>query len=163
MKPGKYTPSQIADWFLCSADLDAGAGITHLKLQKLVYYAQVWSLAFFDRPLFEEDIEAWAFGPVVRSLFRRFKGSGWQNLKKPAKCPTFDTQTEELLKEINRVYGCFDAKYLERLTHQEEPWKKARVGLAPEEASENIITKEEMKKFYKKLYQEASDKEKHTV
>jgi len=162
MKTAKYTPSQIADWFLCSADLDAGAGITHLKLQKLVYYAQAWSLAFFDRPLFAEEIQAWAFGPVVPSLFQRFKGSGWQNLGKPSKCPAFDAQTEELLKEIMRVYGRFDAKYLERLTHQEEPWKEARKGLDPEESSTRVITKGKMKQYYSALQKKAHGQKKNS-
>ena len=30
-----------------------------IKLQKLVYYSQAWSLVFDDEPLFGEPIEAW--------------------------------------------------------------------------------------------------------
>ncbi len=157
----KYSPKQIADWFLCSVDRASGSSITHLKLQKLVYYAQAWSLALFNRPLFEEDIEAWAFGPVVPSLFQRFKGRKWETLEAPDTCPSFDTKTEDLLKEILRVYGKYDAKYLERLTHREDPWLEARNGLAPEAASNNIIPKEKMKKYYSKLYKEANEQKKH--
>lgn len=46
-----------------------------LKLQKLCYYAQAWSLAWDDSPLFNEDFEAWANGPVCRRLFNIRKGS----------------------------------------------------------------------------------------
>ena len=162
MKTAKYIPSEIADWFLCSVDRSSGGAITHLKLQKLVYYAQAWSLALFNRPLFDEEIEAWAFGPVVRSLFRHFKGSGWQNLEKPNKCPKFDKETEGLLKEILAVYGKYDGKYLEQLTHREDPWKEARGGLPPEAASKHIIPKDKMRKFYLKLYEEANEKENHS-
>lgn len=38
------------------------------KLQKLTYYAQAWSLAWDGRPLFADRVEAWANGPVTRSL-----------------------------------------------------------------------------------------------
>ena len=40
-----------------------------MKLQKLVYYSQCWSLAWDDKPLFNNRIEAWANGPVVRDLY----------------------------------------------------------------------------------------------
>jgi len=45
-----------------------------MKLQKLVYYSQAWSLVWDDEPLFEENIEAWANGPVVPSLYNRHRG-----------------------------------------------------------------------------------------
>lgn len=48
-----------ADYFLSKIDEDAGDVITNLKLQKLVYYAQGFSLALCGRPLFAERIEAW--------------------------------------------------------------------------------------------------------
>ena len=33
--------------------------MTTWKLQKLVYYAQAWSLVWDDDALFDEEIEAW--------------------------------------------------------------------------------------------------------
>lgn len=162
MKTAKYTASQIADWFLFSVDRAAGAGITHLKLQKLVYYAQAWSLALFNTPLFDEEIQAWAYGPVVPSLFRRFRNKGYENLEAPATHHKFDAPTEELLKQIESVYGRYDAKYLQQLTHDEDPWKKAREGLAPEAASKNEILKEDMASYYAGLSKAAGKKKKDT-
>lgn len=69
----KYTANDIANWFLVTIDREAGETLSHLKLQKLVYYAQVWSLALFDKPLFDEDFEAWTYGPALPSLYQRFK------------------------------------------------------------------------------------------
>ena len=40
------------------------------KLQKLCYYSQAWSLAWTDKPLFDEDFHAWRNGPVCVELFR---------------------------------------------------------------------------------------------
>lgn len=48
--------------------------ITTMKLQKLVYYCQAWSLVWDEVPLFEEDFQAWANGPVCPELFERHKG-----------------------------------------------------------------------------------------
>ena len=155
----KYTPDQIADWFLCNIDRDAGDSLTHLRLQKLIYYAQAWNLAFFDEPLFWEPIEAWTHGPVVRSIFDRFRDSGWEALSIPEVCPELDPRTIDLLKEILRVYGQLSAKHLEKLTHQEGPWKEAQGDLPVEAWSANIISEDSMKAFYKKLYEEANKEE----
>ena len=162
MKPAKYAPTQIADWFLCSIDRSAGEAITHLKLQKLVYYAQAWSLALFNQPLFKEDIEAWAHGPVIPSLFNKYRARGWRNLEAPATCPKFDKETEGLLREVLDIYGKYDAKYLERLTHQEGIWKEVRGDLPAERASNHIIPKDKMRKYYLKLYEEANAQKKHS-
>ncbi len=38
--------------------------ITHLKLQKIIYYIQAWSLVYHDNELFNESPQAWVNGPV---------------------------------------------------------------------------------------------------
>ena len=43
--------------------------LSHLRLQKLLYYTQGWSLALRDKALFKDRIEAWAHGPVVKKLY----------------------------------------------------------------------------------------------
>ncbi|MGC1404614.1 MAG: type II toxin-antitoxin system antitoxin SocA domain-containing protein [Thermodesulfobacteriota bacterium] len=151
MDTPKYTPNQIADWFLCSIDRGAGDSLTHLELQKLVYYAQAWALALFNRPLFDEDFEAWVHGPALPSLFRRFKGSSWQALSIPQKCPKVDEQTQELLNDILAIYGQHSGKYLESLTHHELPWREARGELPPDAKSSAKIKKETMRTFYADL------------
>lgn len=151
-----YTPNQIADWFLARVDREAGDSITHLKLQKLVYYAQAWSMVLLGSPLFEEDFQAWAHGPVLRSLFDRFNGSGWDSLDRPDKTPKVDVETGALLEEVFRVYGQYEAKVLERLTHSEAPWIEARGGCSPEERCTTAIPKETMWAFYQAKYQAAT-------
>ena len=54
------SPTDVANWFTCNIDREVGDSITHLKLQKLIYYAQAWSLALKGKTLFEEEIQAWA-------------------------------------------------------------------------------------------------------
>jgi uncharacterized phage-associated protein len=66
-----------------------------MKLQKLLYYAHSWHLAIKDGPLFEDDIEAWPWGPVVRNIyieFKRFKAS-----------PIQGTRAKIIIKEGNNI------------------------------------------------------------
>lgn len=48
--------------------------VSTMKLQKLCYYAQAWSIAWTEKPLFDERIEAWVNGPVFPDLFKAHKG-----------------------------------------------------------------------------------------
>jgi uncharacterized phage-associated protein len=151
-----YTPLQIASWFLANIDRGAGDLITHLKLQKLIYYAQAWSLASRGEPLFNEDFQAWAHGPVAPSVFRAFRDYGMNPIPAPARVPKLDADTTELLEEVLDVYGEHSAKKLEMLTHREKPWREARGDLPEEASSRAIITKEAMRTFYSNLREELS-------
>lgn len=56
------------------ADSDSGDGMTNLRLNKLLYFAQGYCLAKYGTPLFMDEIEAWDFGPVVPSVYHQYKG-----------------------------------------------------------------------------------------
>lgn len=142
----KYTASDVAKHLIAS--FSGKNAISNLKLQKLLYYSQAWHLVFYDKALFDDKIEAWVHGPVVRSVFGEYKIHRWNPIPNPGKKPDFPKEIQEHLSEVIRVYGKFDAVSLERLTHQEDPWRDARKGLAPDEPSTRVITHEAMKKFH---------------
>ena len=48
-------------------------GITNLKLQKILYFAQCAYLALYDKPLFEDEVLAWEYGPVISSVYNKYK------------------------------------------------------------------------------------------
>jgi uncharacterized phage-associated protein len=50
--------------------------IDQMKLQKLLFYAHAWYLALNDMPLFDEDFEAWSWGPVIRDVYYQTKDFG---------------------------------------------------------------------------------------
>ncbi len=153
-----HSVNEISNWFLYAVDRESGDSITHLKLQKIVYYAQAWSLALSDKELFKEDFQAWAHGPVLRTLFDTYTGSGWEALDLPKEdAPKFDEDTTELLNDIWEIYGQHTAKYLEELTHEESPWKDARGDLSPEARSDSIIPKHEISSYYKDVYKNLSN------
>ena len=80
-----YAVSDIANYFIWRANSDEefGDNITNLKLQKLVYYAQGFHLAWYDKPLFHEPIDAWTHGPVVRTLYAQYQSRGANPLPTP--------------------------------------------------------------------------------
>ena len=140
----------VADWFLVHVDRDSGDSITHLKLQKLVYYAQAWYLANFNKPLFQEDLEAWAHGPVAPSLWQKYKDRRWDALPPPEEAPAFSDDLNAYLQAVMDNYGKFGAKFLEDMTHKEDPWKKTRGDLAPHARCSKPIPKALMRDFYGK-------------
>jgi uncharacterized phage-associated protein len=122
----------VARYFLmlaASGEEDAGDNITHLKLQKLLYYAQGFHLALFGgMPLFNDRIEAWEHGPVVPSLWDVYRGYGSSPIP-PAE--GFDpsvalaAEDRQLLDDVWNTYGQFSAWRLREMTHREPPWREA--------------------------------------
>lgn len=148
-----YTTKQIAKWFIENTD-EKYPVLTPLKLQKLLYYVQSWSLALYDEVVFDDEFEAWAHGPVVRDIYFVLNQYRYHPIPKNEFLDvdiTLDEKTEDLLTQIQNLYGVYDAKYLENLTHQETPWIAAREGLSPEERCQNIITQDSMREFYKEM------------
>jgi len=124
--------------------------MTTMKLQKLCYYAQAWTLAWNETELFPEDFEAWTEGPVCQKLFQTHKGDYVINKDS---LPEGDTKafSETQLKNLERVrkqYGNKDAKTLSDQTHSEDPWKSARIGLSENERGNIVITKDSMRLYY---------------
>lgn len=139
----------VARYFLCRVDREVGDTISNLKLQKLVYYAQAWSLVFRNKPFYYQDIEAWVSGPVVRDVWNEYKDYQYGDIPPPDDLDVeFEEDEIEVLEEVWDVYGELSAKHLRDLTHSETPWINARKGLEPAEKSANKIDMEEMKSYY---------------
>lgn len=127
----------------------ANKDITTIKLQKLVFYSQVWSLVWDDEPLFDEDFEAWVNGPVVVSLFHKLKGFYFcPSEVVSANIERLSSNQKDTIDHVIEYYGSYSSSELVQLTHSEEPWMKAREGLSTGEPSHNIISKEELLNFY---------------
>ena len=156
-RPTKTLKAQdVGRYFLYLASQEKEP-ITNKKLQKLVYYAQAWSLVLNNKKLFSEPIEAWVHGPAVRSLYMQYKKFGFEPIAEEVKPDTLkiSSKTKELLDAVWNAYGKLDAGYLEILTHSEEPWREARKGLQHYENSENEISLKSMKSYYSEKLKEA--------
>jgi len=135
---------------VAAAILKKHGSMTALKLEKLVYYCQAWSLVWDEAPLFPERIEAWVGGPVVPTLYYRHRGqfeiAGWDG-NPDALTPSQNDTIDSVLK----YYGAKTSQWLSDLTHSEAPWIKARRGLAPLERGNNEITIASMAEYYSSL------------
>lgn len=122
--------------------------MTAMKLQKLVYYAQAWSLVWDDRPLFREPIEAWVNGPVVRSLYNDHRGQFEVRSWPKGNIEKLDAKAKESIDAVLEFYGGKSSQWLSDLTHSEEPWKLARQGVPPMEHCDHEITHASMAEYY---------------
>lgn len=140
----------VANFFLKIVDRDSGSTITPLKLQKILYYAQGYYLANYDKPLFQEDFQAWTHGPANEGIYDKYKSCKYNTIPMPKEdLPLMDDELNDFLNDIWQTFGIYDGKYLEEQTHKESPWIEARKGYAPGEKCHVIITKESMKRFFK--------------
>jgi len=77
----EVTYSEIADYFI-SFYYQKGDNITNFRLHKLLYYAQVKSLALYNKRLFNEDFFAWKHGPALPALHRDYNNGHWSPVSK---------------------------------------------------------------------------------
>jgi uncharacterized phage-associated protein len=122
------------------------AEMTNMKVQKLLYYAQSLHLALHNEPLFEEEIQAWRYGPVCPPAYRFYCEFEAKQLPIPGKESLLQlSEKKELLEEVWGYFGGYHAYRLSDMTHGEFPWKKARKGLPPEASSTEPILLNDMK------------------
>lgn len=131
--------------------------VTPLMLQKLLYFIQGIYSALYGKPLFEEDCRAWVHGPVypeVYTLFRDFKYNPIDDVRFGLLKGTDDVLTEEERDVIDRVvntFGIYGGKVLERITHNEGPWKSARKGYGDQVPSSELVSKDSIRKYYERV------------
>lgn len=143
----------IANYFLSLADREKKP-LTNKKLQKLLYYAQAWSLALRNRPIFKESIEAWIHGPVIPKAYHHYKKFGFGAIRDNTNdIDPSSNEYKDILDEVWRIYGKYDADYLEILTHNEDPWLLARNRAETGKTLDNVISHDSMRSFYTSLLQ----------
>lgn len=143
----------IADFFLSKDNL------TQKKLQKLVYYAYAWFIALNNEDadeitnvLFDEQPEAWIHGPVFPSLYDKYKGYNWNEIeKKENDGLKLNKDLKAFLNDVWIKFGKFSADELEYMTHQEEPWVKARKNIDDTMRSNKKISNKDIFIYYNGL------------
>lgn len=145
-----FTANEISKWFLFKnnsaiQEFDAEA-LTHLKLQKLLYYAQGIHLAHLGEALFEDELFNWDHGPVAPRVYDEYKGSREITFN-----PTDDDikvfmeiqsheDTRNVLEAVYDYYGKFSAWHLRNMTHEERPWLETN--------NNEVISKDLLKEFF---------------
>lgn len=129
--------------------LEKEGQMSTMKLQKLCYYCQAWSLVWDDEPLFDEEFHAWANGPVCKELFFETQGEFSVSAKdEPGDSAKLTDNQKDTINTVLEHYAPHDAQWLSRLTHMEDPWNEARANIPLGSKCDNIVSKESMAKYY---------------
>jgi uncharacterized phage-associated protein len=131
--------------------LEKTGAMSAMKLQKLVYYSQAWSLVWDERALFPEGIEAWANGPVAPALYDRHRGMFQVSKWRLGDSSNLTTAERETVDAVLGYYGGKSSQWLSDLTHRERPWLEARKGLGPGERGNAEISQGAMAEYYGSL------------
>lgn len=125
-----------------------GASCDTMKLQKLLYYSQGWSLAWDGEPIFGDQIQAWANGPVVYAVFSNHRGrftiSDWSY----GDASALTAEQRDTVDAVVDHYGRFNGQQLSDMTHSERPWLEAREGLAIGARSQTALSLDVMQDFF---------------
>lgn len=147
------TPTQTSLSVLDVAEYILGkrGRMSTIKLQKLVYYCQAWSLVWDEKPLFCEDVEAWTNGPVVRDLFNYHRGMFDIERVYTGNPDLITKEQKDTIDAVLDFYGDKSAQWLVDLSHDEEPWRQARRGLPELARGWRVISPESMAIYYSSL------------
>ena len=140
----------VANFFVDLANNTVEECMTNLRVNKFLYFAQAWSLVRLNKPLFEEEIQAWQLGPVVPSVYRAFQPCGYDRIKDVAtdySLEAFSPEQIELLLDVARYYGQYSSTKLIDMTHEKGgPWDEVYEMGVPF----IVISKDNMKNYFSK-------------
>jgi uncharacterized phage-associated protein len=125
--------------------------MTAMKLQKLVYYCQAWSLVWDERPIFGAPIQAWASGPVIPALYQVHRGQFTVAKWPRGDSRKLDKTAKETVDAVLRYYAKRTAQWLSDLTHAEDPWRNARKGIPEGERGSREITLAAIHEYYSSI------------
>lgn len=120
-------------------------GITNLKLQKMLYFAQAYYLAKIGKPLFAEKLEAWSYGAVVPDVYRKFKSHKNRPIVFEEDKSTLKEEDKEVLKKVWDAFGGYSASRLVGIVHAHKPWKEAN------NSDDKVISNKAIKDYYSPL------------
>ncbi len=166
-----YSAKAVANELLEIAGQSGVKDMTPIKVQKLVYFAHGWCLAFHGEPLVRQGIQAWKFGPVVADVYHEFKDCGNAPIRRLAtelayedrglieiepRIDEGDEETRKVLDEVWRVYGRFTPIQLANLTHEPgTPWDQIANKYPGELPKNELIPDSLIREFFTRKAQDA--------
>jgi len=126
-------------------------GVTNLKLQKILYFIEAYSLSVNGKSLFSDSIEAWEYGPVIPNVYHQFKSQGSSPIIDKNVTVKMDKKTADLISGVWETFNKYSASRLVDITHRHDPWKKTyeknkKMGL------KSSISRDLMKEYYTGLF-----------
>lgn len=124
-----YDVQDVAEYVITYSE-EKDYGISNLKLQKILYLIQAYSLIQTKKPCFSEDIEAWDFGPVIPEVYRKYKQFGSTDIQ--VRCRNleeiqkgFEKEDRKRIEAVIDKFADFSAADLTILTQNQTPWNEA--------------------------------------
>lgn len=153
------TPTTIDSIVLGNYIIKHYGPMSHLKLQKLLFYCDAYHMAYFDSELIADKFEAWVHGPVSRRVYDSFKDKSvlfadlaFEQLNAPdpdADFANLSSSQQQFINEVLDDLTTWSDIDLETATHREQPWIQARQGYAPGDKCSVQISKPLTREFYK--------------
>lgn len=148
----------ISKFYEKGKEVDEGVseGISNLKLQKLLYFCQAFSLAKFNRPMFKDKLCAWKYGPVVSEVYENYKEHKNNPLPKPEMEKNdvgLSDEDEKVIGEVLETFGGYSAIRLMEITHSHKPWKDLENRVKKGER-DIPISQKVMREYYKPILSE---------
>lgn len=143
--------------YLLTLATGSAVKISPLKLQKLLYYCEGWTLAITDQELFpKENFQAWVHGPVNVRTYHEFNASyGMLDPIDSPKATALDASVtmgqKAIIHRVFEIYNQYTGSQLEMMTHAEKPWIEARGTLASDMHADTIIDKATMRKEFSQM------------
>lgn len=150
-----YSAYAVANAFIRRAEEGRLPNLTPMKLQKLMYFAQVWHLKVMRTPLLDDNFSRWQYGPVIPAIYHEFKDYGASPITRMSntlsatgggytfhvpEIPDGDRSSWSLVDAVINRWGEYDGTYLSNVTHADGSAWAAR----GQNADGSVITWEEM-------------------
>ena len=122
----QHTALAVADRII-QLSLEDETPVTPMQVQKLTYFCHAWMLGLGYGPLFQDAVESWQYGPVIRALYHTLKRYGGDRITEPLleKSAVFNEREERIIRVIWRQYGQLDGIRLSSMTHaSDSPWEQ---------------------------------------
>lgn len=124
-----YSATAIANYFIVKSQ-NEHVPITHMHLQKMLFFAHAFFFKNTGKPLFADPVTAWQHGPVIEPLYYELRQYGGDAITAPIQrvkrerengefsfqmvTPEIDTQNRELVRYLDSVWSVLG---------REETWK----------------------------------------
>lgn len=141
-----HTALSISKYLISKSNpAEGGELLSNMKLQKLLYYCQGFYYAKFKSKLFEDNIYAWQYGPVVKDVYHNFKhyGSNGISLEVVDEEINLSANEKKMVDEVFNYFNQFSAIKLMNMTHSEEPWCSTHIT--------NEITLDKLENHFEKF------------
>ncbi len=128
--------------------LEKTGSISTMTLEKLAYYCLVWSLVWFNHPIFSNKFQAWRRGPVCKELFDAHRGRRVISAGMINSLHELSQDEKKIVDCVLAVYGNENGEFLSELTHNEKPWNITRGNLPDNANCEKVIENELIRESY---------------